>query len=95
MQERINHLPPEMFLLQVTEHCPEAANIYIRLWKRMNSDNKVTILRRCIRSEFLETPTRFLNKLLGLAREALINVHETPKTIQIELVGWDVIDDVV
>jgi hypothetical protein len=87
-------LPPVMFLTQVTDHCPQAASLYIKLWAKKDKHHKISVLKEDVRSEFLETKTKFANFLMLLVKEALVNVEETPRSFHIELVGWDSIEAV-
>ena len=94
MPENLSHFPPEMFLTQVVDNCPKAASLYIKLWKKKDDNNVVTILRKEIRNEFLESNREFFNHLMLLTRQALINVYESKIKIEVEMVGWDMIESV-
>jgi hypothetical protein len=88
-------LPPVMFLTLVTDHCPEAASLYIKLWNKKDSENQSVILHEDIRMEFLESTTRFRNFLFRLLKESLVNFEERDDSFCIELVGWDTVNEVV
>lgn len=81
--------PPYLYLLQVAEHCPKAVMTYMLLWEGIKKDNKISVYKSDVRNEYLISLSKFRHDLLLLLREGLININETPKSLEIELVGWD------
>lgn len=84
--------PPYLFLLQVAEHCPKALATYLLLWREIDLNHKISILKQDVPSEFLISLAKFRHDLLLLVKEGLISLHETKKNISIELVAWEEID---
>lgn len=82
-------MPPYHYLRQVLDHCPKAGLTYIDIWARMDKDNRIKIDKEAIRNNFLVSLSKFRHDLLLLVKEGLISIEETPKTIKIEVVGWD------
>lgn len=82
-------LPPYPYLAQILSHCPKAASTYISIWRARDENNAITVNKSEIRNSFLITPTRFKNDMLVLVKEGLISVEESPKMLQIDVVGWD------
>jgi hypothetical protein len=87
--EKIYDYPPYFYLEQILKHCPQAAFTYLQLWKKRDKDNKIHLDKKDIRLEFLKSRTKIQNELLLIVHEGLANIDETPKSIVIELVGWD------
>ncbi len=78
--------PP--YLLQVLKNCPKAGLTYCELWQRRNSESKIYLLKKEIKTEFLIHRAKFENDILLLVKEGLINMHETSSAYCIELVNF-------
>lgn len=88
----ISLLPPPAFLIQVLEHCPKAGRTYLHLWEGKDLDFKLKVFKKTIKTDYLTSTARFGHDLLLLAREGLINIHETPACFHVEVVAWGDID---
>ena len=85
----MSEYPPDMYFVQVLQHCPKAADTYRQLWLKKDKDNKVTFLKKETKLEFLTSTAKFNNNLLLLAREGVVNIYEFPDEITVELLSWD------
>lgn len=81
--------PPHPYLKQVLVHCPKAGATYMQLWESRNKNNRVSIYKKQVKSEYLISQSKFKNDLLLLVREGLASIDESPLMLTIELVGWD------
>jgi hypothetical protein len=85
----LHDYPPYAYFEFILLHCPQAAWTYFKLWSKRDKDSKIRIKKSDIRYEFLKSQTKFKNELLDIAKEALVNVDETPEEMIIEMVSWD------
>ena len=81
--------PPYPYLKQVADHCPKCVSLYMELWNKRDSKDKVAVYKKDIKTYFLTSPTRFKNELLMIVREGLASIDESPNMLVIELVGYD------
>jgi hypothetical protein len=86
--------PPYPYLEQVLSHCPKAGCTYLYLWKHRDSNNYLQIERDKIPSSTLFSTASFLHNLRLLASEGLISFIEKGNRLKIELVGWDIFDEI-
>lgn len=82
--------PPFHYMLQVTEHCPKAAFTYMNLWKNRDKKNKAQVYKEDVRNEFLVSLAKFRHDLFLLMKEGLVSVDETPLSLTVEMVDFDV-----
>lgn len=82
--------PPFAYLIQVLNHCPQAGSTYVQLWNMRDCNNRVDILIKDVRLEFLISLKKFKHDLLLLVKEGLISVNESQKSFVIELVDWQI-----
>lgn len=82
-------LPPYLYLIQVLQHCPKAGALYVDLWNHKDKENRLSIGKNKVRSEFLTSLAKFRHDLLLLVKEGIVSVDETPNAIHIELVDWE------
>lgn len=94
MTQKFNiDLPPYMYLTQVLNHCPRAASTYIELWRHKDKHHKIVVAKNQVRNQFLIGSAKFMNDLLALVREGLINVDQDSldqwNRLSIELVNYE------
>lgn len=89
MIEHLCDYPPQPYFNQVLTHCPKAAQTYCHIWKHQDKDNVYRVEKKSIPDEFLLHTSTVKGHLRALCREGLINIDETPNTINVELVPWD------
>ena len=82
--------PPYIYLLQIAERCVNPVYTYIMLWQNANESNKVHIYKKDIRETFRISRTVFSNHCFTLMKEGLLTVDETPKSLHIELLPFDI-----
>lgn len=86
-------LPPYMYLMQVLNHAPRAASTYIELWRHKDKQHKVVVAKNQVRNQFLIGSAKFMNDLLALVREGLINVDQDSldewHQLKIEMVNFE------
>lgn len=87
--ESICDFPPYNYTIQILSHCPKAGLTYFQLWSKRNKENKLTVLKKDIPTEFLTSVVRFRNDLMLLVKEAFVNVEETSKAFFLELTDWN------
>ena len=89
MHKDFRDTPPRMYLDNVATHCPKAIATYLALWDRKDKKNKIVIPKDELRIEFLTSVAKFRHDVLLLVKEGLLNLEETPKSLHIELVGYE------
>lgn len=89
MIKRMYEAPPYEYLVQAADHCPKAISTYLLIWREADKNRKVHVYKKDVLSAFLTPIVKFKNDLMKLVKEGLISVEETPKSLLIELVGWD------
>lgn len=77
-------LPPKPFLEQVM--CP-VAQLYCYLWEKKDGANQVSLSWNDIKKIF--SKNAFRTNLRKLNNKHLLDYHETPDGIHMELVGWE------
>ena len=89
MIENMFEYPPQPYFTEVLSHCPKAASTYCHIWKHQDNDGVYRVYKKDIADEFLLHPSTVRGHLRALCREGLINIDETPNTLNVELVQWD------
>jgi hypothetical protein len=87
-KKEIYQYPPYLYLEQVLDHCPKAGKTYMQLWQNMDRNNKLSISKEDIRTEYLTQVATFRHNLLLLVKEGLASIDETPSFIYVELTDW-------
>ena len=77
MHKLPQQLPPYDYLMQIINHHPSSSATYIEAWRSRDDKDKLVIAKKEIRKKFLISPSKFRNDLLNIAKEGLINVHES------------------
>ena len=90
MIEFLSEYPPQPYFSQVLTHCPKAASTYCHIWKHKGEDDIYRIEKKDIGDEFLLHPTTVRGHLRALCREGQNSIDETPNTLNIEMVTWDI-----
>lgn len=90
MIEYLSDYPPQPYFDQVLTHCCYAAKTYCHIWKHKGSDGTYRVDKKEISNEFLLHPSTVKGHLRALCREGLISIDETPNTLNVELVTWDI-----
>lgn len=78
------NLPPKMYLMTILD---KTAQIYIDLWERKNSKNRLRMSWDDIRVSY--SKNTFKAALRKLLYVGLLNYEDSPDHIDVELVGWD------
>ena len=60
----------------------------MQLWQNMDRNNKLSISKEDIRTEYLTQVATFRHNLLLLVKEGLASIDETPSFIYVELTDW-------
>lgn len=87
-------LPPALYLRQVLEHCPRAGQTYCILWDNMDKNNHSKFNKDDIRTVYLYSMKSWRDHLRLLAKEGLINIDEDKENFDIELVGYDMDEEI-
>lgn len=87
-------IPPPLYIYQVACHCPKAMRTYLELWRVRDCQNKIMILQKNVRTEYLISTAKFRHDILLLVSEGLLNLVEkinknADTVLEIELVNWD------
>jgi len=81
-------LPPRMFLEQVMDSLSKA---YCFLWDKKNDDNRIRMTWKDVTRYY--NKNAFRSNIRKLNNEGLLSYTESEDDINIELVGWDDIED--
>jgi len=76
------NVPPYIYLSQVVKHCPNAAYLYLELWRSKDKNHLVKVIKKEIQTQFLIPFYKFEKNLLQLVQEGLISVQEKRNTIK-------------
>ena len=81
-------LPPKMFLMQVMDDISKA---YCFLWDNKNDDHQVQMSWKDLTK--LYNKNNFRTTLRKLNNQGLLSYFESEDGVDIELVGWDEIEE--
>jgi hypothetical protein len=82
--------PPYPYLCQVADHCPYAVSTYLMLWRDRGNYDSITYEKKNFHLMHSISVGKFKDHLGQLVKEGLVNVHEAPRFLTIDLVGWDI-----
>lgn len=88
IRQEFQELPPKMFLSQVMDGL---SKVYCFLWDRKDTNNNFSINWDELGTYFHRN--NFRTNVRKLNDRGLLSYQESGTGIQIELVGWDDIDD--
>lgn len=66
-----SHYPPYLYLFQLSEHCSQAINLYLILWRDKNKSHKVFYDKKHVVDELLIPWKKFKTDLRLLVKEGL------------------------
>jgi hypothetical protein len=89
IKKGIEKYPPYFYLKQLADHCPKAVSTYMTLWRSVDAEHKLSVLKKEIREQYLISLSKFRHDLLMLVKEGLVSIDETTDILNIELVSWD------
>ena len=79
--------PPSKYFTRVLKNCPKSAFLYAQLWQKKGKQMRLHAEKRCVRKEYLISPTLFRNLLAPLMYMNLVNFIESDDKFQIDILG--------
>ena len=70
---------------RVLQSCPQAALLYVSLWKLKDRKGKFSVLKNGLKKQFLLSPTLFRNLLIALSR---VDILEFEETLDFFVITW-------